>query len=170
MPFSPRNLPDRPGPEAYREFALTRPGDAVRGRKLFEDKQGVGCIKCHAVGGKGATIGPDLLSVGTKYARDELIRSVLEPSNRILSGYQVTIVITDDGRTHQGIVKRETADSIELVDAEGKTTAIAADSIVERETANVSMMPNGLKDGLTLEDFADVVGYLESLKQEASGN
>ena len=163
-------LPDRPGPEAYREFAMSRPGDALRGRKLFEDKQGVGCIKCHAVGGKGATIGPDLLSVGTKYPRDELIRSVLEPSNRILSGYQVTVVITDDGRTHQGIIKRETPDAIELVDAEGKTITLAVDAISERETANVSMMPNGLKDGLSLEDFADVVGYLESLKQDAGGN
>lgn len=99
-----------------------------------------------------------------------MIRSVLEPSNRILSGYQVTIVITDDGRTHQGIIKRETPESIELVDAEGKTSSLPIDTIVERETANVSVMPNGLKDGLTLEDFANVVGYLESLKQEAGGN
>ncbi|MBL9122409.1 MAG: c-type cytochrome, partial [Planctomycetaceae bacterium] len=161
------DVADRPGPEAYREFALQKPGDPQRGRKLFEDRQGVGCIKCHAVAGQGATIGPDLLSVGTKYPREELIRSVLEPSNRILSGYQVTIVITDDGRTHQGIVKRETPEAIELVDAEGKTTSLAVDTVVEREDANVSMMPNGLKDGLTLDDFADIVGYLESLKQEA---
>jgi len=26
-------------------------------------------------------------------------------------------------------------------------------------------MPNGLKDGLTLADFADIVAYLESLKE-----
>jgi len=29
----------------------------------------------------------------------------------------------------------------------------------------VSLMPNGLKDGMTLQDFADIVAYLESLKQ-----
>lgn len=28
-------------------------------------------------------------------------------------------------------------------------------------------MPNGIKDGLTLQDFADIVAYLESLKQAA---
>lgn len=156
---------DRPSPEAYRDFATANAGDAERGRKLFEDRQGVGCIKCHAVGGQGAQVGPDLLSVGAKYPRDELIRSVLEPSNRILSGYQVTIVITDDGRTQQGIVKRETPEAIELVDAEGKATTIAISEIAERETTNISMMPNGLKDGMTLEDFADLVAYLESLKE-----
>ena len=30
-------------------------------------------------------------------------------------------------------------------------------------------MPNGLKDGLTLEDFADIIAYLDSLKQQPTG-
>ena len=51
----------------------------LSGKKLFFDAQGIGCAKCHAVDKEGmANIGPNLLGVGGKYPKDELIRSVLE--------------------------------------------------------------------------------------------
>ncbi len=40
---------------------LDEPGDADRGRGLFESKN---CIRCHAIHGKGGTIGPELSTVG----------------------------------------------------------------------------------------------------------
>lgn len=153
-------------PGAYRDFALKESGDPARGQKLFADRQGVACVKCHAIGGDGGQVGPDLTGVGAKYPREELIRSVLEPSNRILSGYQLSIVATDAGQVYQGIIKNETDDELELLDAEGRTQRIAKNEVAERETGNVSMMPAGLKDGLSLADFTDVVAYLESLKSE----
>jgi putative membrane-bound dehydrogenase-like protein len=148
---------------AYRDFALTQTGDAASGRRLFEDRQGVACIKCHAVGGEGGNVGPDLRGIGAKYAREELIRSVLEPSNRILSGYQLSIVATDAGEILQGIVRTETETEIELVDADARSHRIAKSVIEQREESNVSMMPVGLKDGLTTQEFADLIAYLESL-------
>lgn len=152
----------------YRDFAIANGGDAERGRQLFEDRQGVACIKCHAVGGQGGQVGPDLASIGAKYPREELIRSVLEPSNRILTGYQLTIAVTADGEVLQGIVRSETDDDIEIVDAEARSRRIAKADIDEREESTLSMMPVGLKDGLTPQEFADLVAYLESL-QSAPG-
>ena len=46
-----------PGPEDYLEFARTQPGDAARGRALFHDREGLGCVKCHRVGGEGGEVG-----------------------------------------------------------------------------------------------------------------
>lgn len=141
-------------------------GDATRGEQAFFDVNGVGCVKCHAVGDKGTSkVGPNLLGVGAKYPREELIRSVLEPSSRILSGYELTTVVTDDGRQLQGIVQAENEEFLELVDAEGKVTRLPQSSIDEVVRSNLSAMPNGLEKGLTLEGFADIVSYLESLKQ-----
>lgn len=164
-----RDAPRKLEPEAYRGFAMKRPGDPERGQRLFADLKGVGCIKCHAVAGQGGNIGPDLVGVGAKYPREELIRSLLEPSNRILSGYVLTIVVTDEGQILQGIVQSQTEKELVLLDAEGKTIQIPKDTIDEMQQSNLSMMPNGLKDGLTLEEFADVIAYLESLKQTPSG-
>jgi cytochrome c2 len=39
---------------------IDEPGDAIRGRRLFESK---GCMQCHAVRGQGGKIGPDLAAI-----------------------------------------------------------------------------------------------------------
>ena len=155
-------------PTAFQEYATIHPGDAARGGKLFADVNGVGCVKCHAVENKGGNVGPDLAGVGTKYPRDELIRSVLEPSNRILSGYELSTVVTDEGKVYQGVVRPATGDAIEVVDAEGKVTVIKNDAVEENVRSTLSIMPNGLSDGLSLDDFVDIVAYLESLRDPAA--
>jgi putative membrane-bound dehydrogenase-like protein len=165
--FLDENLPQKLDASVFRDFALKEKGDAVRGQKLFADIKGIGCLKCHAVGGQGGMVGPDLIGVGAKYPREELIRSVLEPSNRVADGFRATTIITAEGKVLQGLVKSDTDAGLELLDAEGKLISIPADQIDERETSNLSLMPNGLKDGMTLEDFANIVAYLESLKQPA---
>lgn len=149
----------------YAEFAKRHPGNAERGKRIFDDVKGVGCAKCHVVDGQGGKVGPDLTGVGVKYPREELIRSTLEPSNRILHGYEMHSITTIDGRIVQGLLKNETAAGLEIVLADGKLIAVPKDDIDERLMSKVSLMPNGLKDGMTLEEFADLMAYLESLKQ-----
>ena len=172
LAFLYESVPEALEPAAYRAYALEHPGDAARGRALFADREGIGCVKCHTVNGTldaaplGDPVGPDLRGVGAKYPREELIRSVLEPSNRILSGYELTTVATTTGQVVQGIVRARTEEELQLVDAQGRTLRIAADQIDEIEPSGLSMMPNGLKDGMTLADFADVVAFLVSLQDE----
>src|SRR5262249_10562695 len=36
-----------PMPEEYLRFAREHPGESSRGRGLFRDREGLGCIKCH---------------------------------------------------------------------------------------------------------------------------
>jgi putative membrane-bound dehydrogenase-like protein len=163
--FLYENTPAQLDTSVYRQHGLTSKGDAERGRTLFFDVKGVGCAKCHAVGEQGAKVGPNLTGIGSKYPREELVRSILEPSARVAESFQVTVVLTGDGKVLQGLVKTDTPESLELIDAEGKALTIATDEIEERKQSNLSLMPNGLKDGLTLNDFADIVAYLESLKE-----
>lgn len=152
-------------PDAYRAFALKHNGDAERGRTLFTDLKGLACVKCHAVNGEGGAVGPDLSGVGALYARDELIQSVLYPSARIFSGYEPVTVATADGRILTGVVKSDGDDALEIQDAEANRITIPKDQIEDRKTADVSLMPNGLAEGLTTQDFADVIAFLETLKQ-----
>ena len=150
---------------AFRDFANKNKGDADRGGKIFANPQGVACVKCHAVSGTGGKVGPDLVGIGARYPRDELMRSILEPSNRIANGYDVMTVITNDGKSLTGILKLDSPEAVELMTIEGKQIRIPNADIDEKLKSPVSLMPNGLKDGMTLQDFADIVAYLESLKQ-----
>ena len=121
-----RRGPPRAGPGRASSLRhAARRSDPRRGGALFFDPRGIGCGRCHSAGGRGsATIGPDLTSVALKYDRAELIRSVLEPSSRIAVGYQPVVVATHDGRVHSGIVHTETADMIDLDDAEARITRV----------------------------------------------
>jgi putative heme-binding domain-containing protein len=150
--------------ESFRDFARSTPGDAERGRKLFLDTRGLACVKCHAVGGQGGTVGPDLAGIGLKYGREDLMTSILEPSKTIAQGYETVSILTNAGKPLTGVFKGETADAIRLTDAEGKEHVVPKSAIEEKNFPPVSTMPNGLSDGMTMQDFADIIAYLEAMK------
>ena len=162
--FLYENVPAKLDTAVYWDYGMKHNGAATHGRQLFNDLKGVSCVKCHSIAGVGGKVGPDLQGIGAKYPREELIRSVLEPSARVAEGYQVTIVATDSGRVYHGIVKSDTQEALELIDADGKTIRIRANEIEQRTKSGISLMPNGLKDGMTLDDFADIIAYLQSLR------
>jgi putative heme-binding domain-containing protein len=160
--------PGRVSLEALRSFALEHEGDPARGESIFFDPRGVGCVQCHAAGGRGsAHIGPDLTALGLKYDRAEIVRSVLEPSSRIATGYQPLLVATTDGQVVAGLLRSETATELELIDAEARTTRVLKSGIEERRVNDVSLMPTGLIDTLTPSEFADLIAYLQSLRAPA---
>lgn len=156
---------NKPDANAYAGFALSNKGDVARGRALFADRKGMACAKCHRVAGDdGGDIGPDLSAIGAKYGRAELIESVLLPSKMILDGYQQTIVVAKDGRDFRGVVRGETEEELTLVDTEGAKTTIKKADVKTRKLSAVSLMPESLANGLSLQEFADLIDYLQSLK------
>src|SRR4051794_11710386 len=66
------------------QYALVSRGDVNRGRALFADGRRAGCARCHKVDGRGGELGPDLSSIGAKFAREHLIESVLDPSRQVV--------------------------------------------------------------------------------------
>ena len=154
-------------PEDYARFALTNRGDAVRGQRIFWDESGVACLKCHAIAGHGGTVGPDMTLIGVQFPRRELIESVLYPSRVVREGYQQVMVETRDGDSFSGIVASETGDKLVLRDAQGQFQTIAKARIESRQTSALSLMPEGLHVGLTLEQFGDLMAFLESRKSDA---
>jgi putative heme-binding domain-containing protein len=157
-------------PEAYRAVALKGRGSASRGRQLFGDLKGLACVKCHAVGKEGGAVGPELSTVGAKYPRDELIASVLYPSAKISSGYEPTTFALVDGRVITGIIRNETAAAVEIQDSEARVVQLAKDQIDDRKRGEISVMPSGLARGLSPQDFADLIAYLETLKNVSIKN
>ncbi len=153
------------GVEGLRAFALSHQGDARNGESLFFDARGVGCAKCHAVDGQGAVnIGPDLTGFASKFDRVEIVRSVLEPSSRIATGYQPLVIGKNDGTIVTGLLRAETDTYLDLADAEGRPTRVAKADIEARKVGEVSLMPTGLVDSLSPVEFADLIAYLSSLK------
>jgi len=153
----------------YLEFALTNPGAAERGRKIFLDPNGVACVKCHALSGQGGGLGPDLATAGAQFSRKELAESILFPSKIVREGYQSALVRMRNGDEFSGLSKGETSAEIMLLDTEGRLQRIAKADVASRSQSDISLMPEGLHLGLTFEQFADLVSFLEALKGNNDG-
>ena len=152
--------------ETFRAFGRKTVGDAEHGKKLFNDLKGLACIQCHSVGGEGGKVGPDLAGIALKYKREDLMTSVLEPSKVIAQGYETIVITTNKGQTITGVFKGETADAINVMDKDGKALVILKKDIDERAFSPLSTMPNGLNEGMSLQDFADVIAFLEARREE----
>ncbi len=154
-----------PSPDAYRKFALTHEGDPVRGAKLFADEARLACAKCHSIDGKASKAGPDLFAAGDAFARRDLVDSMLTPSATISPGYGTVAVETKSGEEFQGVLKQSNASGIQLMSADGKLVGIAKADIKRQEGSAVSLMPEGLQAGLSLQEFTDLTEYLTTLRQ-----
>ncbi len=148
----------------YEQYALTHPGDAERGRILFEAAERTKCAVCHKSGALGGEVGPALTTIGGKFDRPHLIESLLEPSRQIVEGYRTSTLMTVDGEVFSGIIKSASETTLQLVDAAGKQFAIDAADVEARAESATSIMPEGLAEALSLAEFADLIRYLETLR------
>jgi putative heme-binding domain-containing protein len=150
--------------QAYEQHALTNAGDAVRGRQLFFDEARTKCASCHTLDGKGGDAGPDLSVIGGKFARPHLIESLLEPSRQIVEGFRASLIATTRGTILTGIIKAQSPHSITLVDAEGKPAVLSTAEVERRQESPLSLMPAGLENSLTSQEFTDLIAFLESCR------
>ena len=81
-------------------------GDAARGEAIYQ-RANLLCATCHAIGGAGGVIGPDVLSVGASAPVDYIIESLLEPSKKIKEGYHTTQVTKKNGDVLTGGLMRD---------------------------------------------------------------
>jgi putative heme-binding domain-containing protein len=162
---TPLRIPDL---DEFRKYALTQQGDVTRGARLFADEQKLGCSRCHSVDGSAGKAGPDLFAVGDKFGRRDLVDAVLMPSATISPGYGTTFIETKSGAEFQGILKQASASGVQLMGADAKLVSIAAADIQEQRGSLISLMPEGLQAGLSLQEFTDLIEYLTTLQQPES--
>lgn len=136
-------------------------GDAAKGETIFRRKD-IGCVNCHAIGGVGGKVGPDLTSIGASAQVDYLIESVFYPNRKIKEGYHTVLVETKDGDDYSGILVRENSDELVLRDATNKEIVIPKKNIQSRTLGN-SLMPSGLVDSLTSAQQMDLFRFLSEL-------
>ena len=149
---------------------VRREGAADHGRDVFFQAGATTtrCANCHRVQGQGQWIGPDLSTIGTKYGRDELLRSILTPSTAIGYSFRSLIVSLDDGRVITGLPVEDTADRLVLKTAEGQRVSLRPAQIEGRKVSDISLMPDALAESITDTDLVDLLAFLSTLKQPVS--
>ena len=139
--------------------AATTKGDATRGLLQYQAR----CVACHKAGALGIPVGPDLITVKTK-GREGILTAILEPSKEVAAQYIAYTVTTKDGQTFTGIIVHDDASSLTLRLMGGIEQTIQRSNIKTTSSTGSSLMPDGLETGMSVQDMADVLTFVEELK------
>jgi len=137
-------------------------GDPNRGELVYRRPE-LACTTCHAIGGAGGHVGPDMTSIGASAQPDYLVESVLRPDAKIKEGYHGVIVETKDGQTVSGTVVRESGTELVLRNPANQEVVLPKANIEQRTTATTSLMPGGLLYALPESEQADLFAFLSRL-------
>lgn len=137
----------------YRDV-LNLKGDVNRGRELFETS----CAKCHIPQRGRPRIGADLSGINNK-TKEELLNSILNPSEAIEPRFVNYVVTTKDGRILDGILANETPGSITLRNADADETILRR-NIAQIRASQLSLMPDGFEKNSSKQALADLIAYL----------
>jgi putative heme-binding domain-containing protein len=138
-----------------------KPGDAQRGQGIFDGKGR--CASCHRVNGKGPRSAPDLSDVGALRSAGSLQRSLLDPSSQMMPINRPVRAVTKDGTVINGRRLNEDTYSVQLIDGQERLLSLTKADLKEYTILKTSPMPS-FRDTLSVDELADVVAYLLSLK------
>jgi putative heme-binding domain-containing protein len=138
--------------------------DFTQGRELFRK---TACGVCHAFGSEseGTGLAPDLTAVASKYTRDVILQSILEPSATLNGQYFHTTFTMKDGSQVTGSIVDTAGKKIIVAPVmmnPAATVEIVAADVKSEAPSLVSPMPAGLLNELTKEQIVELMAYLES--------
>lgn len=136
-------------------------GNAANGAKLFAAR----CGACHAVGGRGGRLGPDLSRIGALRSAAALSGKVRNPNRGFVAGYRPVTIVLGDGRRIRGVAKNEDAFSIQVMDATERLHGFRKAEVREVVHEPRSLMPVFDAAELSDPDLIDLVAYLSTLRK-----
>ncbi len=135
--------------------------DLSQGRGLFQQT----CAVCHTLFGQGGKVGPDLTGA-SRDNLDYLLANVVDPSAVVAADYRMSIITLKDGSVLNGIIPARTARTLTVQTPTDRMT-LERSAIAEVRPSSVSLMPEGLLEGLNPNQLANLIAYLMSPVQVA---
>ncbi|MGB2713098.1 MAG: PVC-type heme-binding CxxCH protein [Vicinamibacterales bacterium] len=140
--------------ERYRP-ALDLRGSDLRGQSTYKAR----CAVCHDPGSDGNVVAPSLTTVKS-WNREEILTHIVEPNRTVEARYRLYLVELKDGSSLSGIMQNETQISVTLRPPFAQPVVVQRANIVGIKSLEQSMMPEGLEDGLSQQDMADLLQFI----------
>ncbi|WP_411274572.1 hypothetical protein [Daejeonella sp.] len=136
-------------------------GNADLGKAAFLRQ---GCQACHSTSKTEALKGPFMGQIGSIMNAEQIAESILKPNASISQGFATVLITTKSQRSFMGFITAESAQAITLRDIGGGVRTIKTAEIASRKEMENSMMPEGLVNSLSFEEFSSLVTYLSLQK------
>ena len=153
----------RPSPaDRFADYAsaLTSPGDAHNGRTIYQQR----CLTCHRAMNEGHAVGPDITTFRAA-GRGSLLTNILDPNREVAPRYQAYSLTLDTEEILVGIIANESPTELTLRQPAGLQTTITRKQVARMQSLGTSLMPEGLEAGLSIQDMADLLEFLETNPQ-----
>jgi len=135
--------------------ALDMRGDVKHGKEVFQKL----CQSCHRLGSDGFAIGPDLAGARSG-GKEKLLVNILDPNREVPPNYFGYVVESKEGESLTGLIVNETASSVTVRQPLGVEVVVPRSQIARMQASKLSLMPEGLEEGLTSQDLADLVDFI----------
>jgi putative heme-binding domain-containing protein len=106
-----------------------------------------------------AAFGPDLRAAKTR-GREAILRSIVIPSFEIAAGYSTQVIETGMGENLMALKSTENPSAVTLRQPGGAEFVLPRSNIRFIQAENWSMMPEGLEEGLSPSEMADLLEYV----------
>ncbi|MBM3726166.1 MAG: c-type cytochrome [Acidobacteria bacterium] len=134
------------------------PGDVTAGRQVYAKS---GCSNCHAIGGEGGRLGPDLTNVGGSRPLAVIRESIIEPGKDLtFQGSEAVTVTLRDGRVLAGVARNRSNYSLQLVERGGRLHLIDMANVASLKISETSPMPADYAKRLSKQELTDLLAYL----------
>ena len=144
-------------------FTSDDKGDPKRGAEVYAAAR---CVRCHRIKGQGIPVGPDLTGAALRFSRRDLLVSLVEPSKSVDEKFRNIAFELHSGKTVSGRVI--TGDDQRLLVSPNPLEPdlleiVPTADIAGQQVSNISPMPAGLLNTLTLDEIRDLLAYLDAI-------
>ncbi len=137
-------------------------GDTLKGKALYTQQ---GCVACHSIRKGEPLKGPFMGQIGSIMNKERIAESILKPDASISQGFATVLITAKGDKTYVGFITEESAEKLVMRNIAGQVFTIKTSDIVSRKEMEKSMMPAGLANALSYEEFAALVTFLSEQKR-----
>ncbi len=149
----------RQRPEAVQRFrpALGLKGLPARGREVFLAR----CAACHQPSGATPSFGPHL-NVIQPYGKERILSAILAPNAEPRRTYLTYEAETSEGELFIGLLRDHNPAAITLQPLYREPVVLPRSNLEYLEAQPWSLMPQGLEEGLTPQNMANLLEYIST--------
>lgn len=123
------------------------------------------CSSCHAMGGEGGAVGPDLTQLGTRFSPKDILEATINPNDVISDQYAAMVFVMGDKSSVVGRLIREDETTYYVSQnpfSPEMIMEIPKEKVTSTKESEVSVMLPGLVNRLNEEELKDLMAYLVS--------
>ena len=121
------------------------------------------CAVCHAMGGVGGKLGPDLAG-SWRNGLDYFLENIIDPNAVVGDNFQLHVLTKKDGSVISGVIEQETDTAI-TARTVTESVIISKADLKNRQKMPVSLMPPGLLESMPERKALELLKYLLSKRE-----